>query len=53
MQLYWHTSRRLSGTSNSPENRVYLSTDRVDAFIRDFVAFSGGKTVSDFGARLG
>jgi hypothetical protein len=30
-----------------PENRVYVSPDSADAFIRDFVAFAHGKIVSD------
>ena len=30
-----------------PENRVYVSADRVDAFIRSFLAFSGGKVAGD------
>src|SRR6059058_1289087 len=30
-----------------PENRVYLSPDRADAFIRSFVQFSGGTIAGD------
>ena len=30
-----------------PENRIYVSADRVDAFVRDFVRFSHGRVVSD------
>jgi hypothetical protein len=30
-----------------PENRVYVSPERADALIHDFVAFSHGKVVSD------
>src|SRR4029077_8115214 len=30
-----------------PENRVYVSPDRVDAFVRSFLAFSLGTVVSD------
>lgn len=30
-----------------PENRVYVSFDKADAFIRSFLAFSHGKIVSD------
>ncbi len=48
MQLYWHTTapsyERLRAV---PENRVYLSHDRVNAFIRAFTRFSHGKVVSD------
>jgi hypothetical protein len=48
MQLYWHTTApHYAQLQTIPENRVYLSTQRADAFVRDFVAFSGGKIVSD------
>lgn len=48
MQLYWHTSApQYPVLQTIPEDRVYSSTERADAFIRDFVAFSGGKIVSD------
>jgi len=30
-----------------PENRVYLSADRADAFIKDFVGWAQGKVESD------
>jgi hypothetical protein len=30
-----------------PENRIYVSADRVDAFVHGFLTFSRGKTVSD------
>src|SRR6266478_7117794 len=48
MQLYWHTiPPSYAPLATVPENRVYVSSDRADAFIRDFVAFSQGKVVSD------
>src|SRR6266853_721249 len=48
MQLYWHTTApNYVKLQTIPENRVYLSPDRADAFIRSFVAFSGG-TVTFF-----
>jgi hypothetical protein len=48
MQLYWHTTApSYKGLQTIPENRVYVSTNRVDAFIRGFLAFSHGKMVSD------
>jgi hypothetical protein len=48
MQLYWHTTApKYAKLQTVPENRVYVSVDRADAFVRDFVAFSGGKVVSD------
>jgi hypothetical protein len=48
MQLYWHTTApNYAKLQTIPENRVYVSPGRADEFIRDFVAFSGGKVVSD------
>ena len=47
-QLYWHTTApSYPPLQTIPENRVYVSADRVDAFIRSFLAFSHGKVVSD------
>jgi predicted enzyme related to lactoylglutathione lyase len=48
MQLYWHTTApSYKALQTIPENRVYLSTNKVDAFLRGFLAFSHGKVVSD------
>src|SRR5207249_9428354 len=48
MQLYWHTTPpRYAELQTVPENRVYLSSDRADAFIRSFVQFSGGTISGD------
>ncbi len=48
MQLYWHTTPpNYAPLATVPENRVYVSADAVSAFMRDFLAFSGGKVVSD------
>jgi predicted enzyme related to lactoylglutathione lyase len=47
-QLYWHTTApSYAPLQTIPENRVYVSPDRVDAFVRSFLAFSRGKVVSD------
>jgi hypothetical protein len=47
-QLYWHTTAPSYGPLQTiPENRVYVSPDRVDAFVRSFLAFSHGSVVSD------
>jgi predicted enzyme related to lactoylglutathione lyase len=47
-QLYWHTTApSYAPLQTVPENRVYVSPDRVDAFLRSFVAFSHGSVVSD------
>jgi len=48
MQLYWHTTApSYPPLQTIPENRVYVSPERVAAFIGGFLAFSQGKTVSD------
>jgi len=47
-QLYWHTTPpSYAPLQTVPENRVYVSQGRVDAFVRSFVAFSHGSVVSD------
>jgi predicted enzyme related to lactoylglutathione lyase len=48
MQLYWHTTApRYDALQTIPENRVYVSADRADRFIKDFLHFSHGHVVSD------
>jgi hypothetical protein len=48
MQFYWHTKLSSHPPLRSvPENRVYLSAGRVDAFIQSFVGFSGGTVAAD------
>jgi predicted enzyme related to lactoylglutathione lyase len=47
-QLYWHTTASsYAPLQTIPENRVYVSPDSVDAFVRSFLAFSHGSVVSD------
>jgi len=47
-QLYWHiTAPSYMPLQTIPENRVYVSPDRVDSFVRSFLAFSHGTVVSD------
>ena len=58
MQLYWHaTPPSYAAFEHVPENRVYVSPDRVGAFVKDFLAFSHGKLLSDVknapGAEIG
>jgi predicted enzyme related to lactoylglutathione lyase len=54
MQLYWHTTApSYAPLTTIPENRVYVSPDRADAFIRNFVAFSQGTVVSDLATAPG
>jgi steroid delta-isomerase-like uncharacterized protein len=48
MQLYWHVkSPSYAAFQTVPENRVYVSPERADRFVKSFVAFSHGKVVSD------
>jgi predicted enzyme related to lactoylglutathione lyase len=47
-QLYWHTTApSYAPLQTLPENRVYVSQDRVDAFVSGFLAFSHGSLASD------
>ncbi|HXP43163.1 MAG TPA: hypothetical protein VN833_23120 [Candidatus Acidoferrales bacterium] len=47
-QLYWHTTASsYAPLQTVPENRVYVSPDKVDAFVRSFLAFSHGSVTSD------
>lgn len=47
-QLYWHTTPpSFAPLQTIPENRVYVSTDRVGAFVRSFLTFTHGRIVSD------
>jgi hypothetical protein len=48
MQLYWHRIKpSYPPLATIPENRVYVSPLRADAFIAEFLRFSKGKLVSD------
>jgi hypothetical protein len=48
MQLYWHTKApNYAPLQTVPENRVYVSEQRAERFVRGFVEFSRGKVVSD------
>jgi predicted enzyme related to lactoylglutathione lyase len=47
-QLYWHTTAPSYPPLQAiPENRVYVSPERADAFVRSFLAFSHGAILSD------
>jgi len=47
-QLYWHTTAPSYPSLQSvPENRVYVSADKADEFVRSFLAFSHGRVASD------
>jgi predicted enzyme related to lactoylglutathione lyase len=48
MQLYWHfAAPSYEPLRSVPENRVYVSPDRIDNFTHAFVHFSRGKVTSD------
>ncbi len=48
MQLYWHTKPpSYAPLATTPENRVYLSPDSADAFVRAFSAFAGARVTAD------
>jgi hypothetical protein len=48
MQLYWHTPPpSYTAFQYIPENRVYVSRFRIEAFTKSFLSFSHGKVVSD------
>jgi predicted enzyme related to lactoylglutathione lyase len=48
MQLYWHTTApSYKPLATIPENRVYVSADRVAAFLENILAFTQGKVISD------
>jgi predicted enzyme related to lactoylglutathione lyase len=48
MQLYWHTTKpSYAAFDTIPENRIYVSPGRADAFTCDFLRFSHGKLISD------
>lgn len=47
-QIYWHTTvPSYAPFVKVPENRVYVSADRAEEFLHSFLAFSGGRVVSD------
>jgi predicted enzyme related to lactoylglutathione lyase len=48
MQLYWHTKAPSYGPLETvPDNRVYVSAQSADNFIKRFLHFAGGKVASD------
>jgi predicted enzyme related to lactoylglutathione lyase len=48
MQLYWHfTAPKYGPLETIPDNRVYVSRDQADNFVKSFVRFAQGKVVAD------
>jgi predicted enzyme related to lactoylglutathione lyase len=47
-QLYWHfTPPSYPPLETIPDNRVYVSRDEADNFVKSFIAFSHGKITED------
>src|SRR6201995_310184 len=47
-QLYWHTTApSYKALQTIPENRIYVSADRVAAFVDSFLTFSHGNVIAD------
>ncbi|MEV5349993.1 glyoxalase [Streptomyces achromogenes] len=47
-QLYWHTKApSYAPLETVPDNRLYLTPDSVDGFLRSYLQFTGGRIVSD------
>lgn len=48
MQLYWHTAKpSYPALASVPENRIYLTTDAADTFIKQWTGFAHAKVISD------
>ena len=54
MQVYWHTAKpNCPVLATVPENRVYLTPDAADAFVKSWNGFAHGRIVSDVRAANG
>ncbi len=54
MQIYWHTAKpNYPALTTVPENRVYLTADAADGFVRHWLAFSKGRVTADTKAAPG
>jgi len=48
MQIYWHTAKpHYPALATVPENRVYLTPDAADAFVKSWTGFAHGTVVAD------
>jgi hypothetical protein len=47
MLFYWHNATSAPPLSTIPENRVYVSREKADAFVGSFLRFSKGEVISD------
>ncbi|GAA0707245.1 glyoxalase [Dokdonella soli] len=47
-QLYWHfDAPNYAPLESVPDNRVYVSPEAADIFVKDFLAFSHGRLITD------
>lgn len=48
MQLYWHTAKpNYAPLETVPENRIYLTVDAAESFIKGWTGFAHGKITTD------
>lgn len=48
MQLYWHTAKpSYTPLQTVPENRIYLTADAADSFIKSWTGYSHGEVTAD------
>ncbi|WHO38719.1 glyoxalase [Sphingobium sp. AP49] len=48
MQLYWHTTKpSYPALATVPENRIYLTADAADLFVKQWTGFAHAKVTSD------
>lgn len=54
MQIYWHTAKpSYAPLASVPENRVYLTPDAADAFVRSWTGYAHGRITADDKAASG
>ncbi|HEX7874308.1 MAG TPA: glyoxalase [Sphingobium sp.] len=54
MQLYWHSAKpNYAPLAAVPENRIYLTADAADSFVKQWTRFAHGRVVSDDAAAPG
>lgn len=54
MQIYWHTAKpNYAPLASVPENRVYLTPDAADAFVKSWTGYAKGKITADDKAASG
>ncbi len=54
MQLYWHTTKpSYPALATVPENRIYLTPDAADRFVKQWTGFAHARIISDDKAASG